>query len=151
MFPAPSSSLSAPASPRAVATSWLRVNVVNILGSWDPDAIHRIVVNLVTAAHRYAPDSSEVSVELTSGREGAVLAVRAEGRAPREDEVEGLIEPWKRAAPPGDRRRVGSGLGLFVARELIVAHGGRFSWEQASPTTFALRVILPPASPPRRF
>jgi signal transduction histidine kinase len=153
MYPAPGSSLGGPVSPRSGATSWLRVNVVNILGSWDPDAIHRIVVNLITAARRYSVESGEVSVELTSGREGAALAVRAEGKAPRDEELEGMIEPWKRAAPPGDRRRVGSGLGLFVARELIVAHGGRLSWEQAGATTFALRVILPPASPPstRRF
>ena len=153
MYPAPGSALGGPVSPRGGATSWLRVNVVNILGSWDPDAIHRIVVNLITAARRYSVESGEVSVELTSGREGAALVVRAEGKAPREDELEALIEPWKRATPPGDRRRVGSGLGLFVARELIVAHGGRLSWEQASPMTFALRVVLPPASPhsTRRF
>jgi signal transduction histidine kinase len=142
-----------PVTPRASSTSWLRVNTVNIMGSWDPDAIHRIVVNLVTAARRYAVESGEVSVEVTSGREGATLVIRAEGKAPREDELEALIEPWKRAAPPGDRRRVGSGLGLFVARELVVAHGGRLLWEQGGPTTFVLRVILPPASPPpaRRY
>ncbi len=151
MSPPPSSAHTAPVTPRS--TSWLRVNVVNILGSWDADAIHRIVVNLVTAARRYAAEIGEVSVDVTSGREGAALVVRAEGKAPSEDEIEALIEPWKRATPPGDRRRVGSGLGLFVARELIVAHGGRLSWEQAGPTTFALRVILPVAGPPtsRRY
>ncbi|MEP7123930.1 MAG: sensor histidine kinase [Byssovorax sp.] len=149
MYPSPGG----PVSPRSPSTSWLRVNTVNILGSWDSDAIHRIVVNLITAARRYAAEAGEVAVELTSGREGATLVIRAEGKAPREDELEALIEPWKRAAPPGDRRRVGSGLGLFVARELVVAHGGRLLWEQAGPTSFALRVILPPASAPapRRF
>ena len=142
-----------PVTPRASSTSWLRVNTVNVMGSWDPDAIHRIVVNLVTAARRYTAEGGEVAVEVTSGREGATLIIRAEGRAPREEELEALIEPWKRAAPPGDRRRVGSGLGLFVARELVVAHGGRLLWEQAGATTFVLRVILPPASPPasRRY
>ncbi len=153
MYPAPGSSHGGPVTPRASSTSWLRVNVVNILGSWDPDAIHRIVVNLVTVARRYGAESGEVAVEVTSGREGATLVIRAEGKAPREEELEALIEPWKRAAPPGDRRRIGSGLGLFVARELVVAHGGRLLWEQAGPTMFALRVILPPASPPaaRRY
>ncbi len=152
MYPPPGSALGGPVTPRASA-AWLRVNVVNIMGSWDPDAIHRIVINLVTAARRSTVDSGEVSVEVTSGREGAVLVVRAEGKAPREDELEALIEPWKRATPPGDRRRLGSGLGLFVARELVVAHGGRLSWEQAGPTTFALRVVLPPGSAPtpRRY
>ena len=140
-------------TPRVSSTSWLRVNTVNVMGSWDPDAIHRIVVNLVTAARRYTAEGGEVAVEVTSGREGATLLIRADGRAPREEELEALIEPWKRAAPPGDRRRVGSGLGLFVARELIVAHGGRLLWEQAGSTTFVLRVILPPSSPPapRRY
>ncbi len=156
MYPPPSSTVGAPVTPRTPSAAWLRVNVVNILGSWDPDAIHRIVINLVTAARRYGTEGGEVSVEVVSGREGAVLAVRAEGRPPREDDLEALYEPWKRAIPPGDRRRLGSGLGLFIARELILAHGGRLSWESAGPTTFALRVVLPPATPvapvaPRRF
>lgn len=138
-----------PVTPKTSASSWLRVNVVSILGSWDPDAIQRIVVNLVTAARRCSlVEGSEVSVDVMSGREGAALVVRAEGKAPREDEIEAFFEPWKRAAPPGDRRRLGSGLGLYIARELVLAHGGRLSWEQAGPTTFVLRVVLPPASPP---
>ena len=87
---------------------------------------------------------------MTSGREGAALVVRAEGRAPREDELEAMIEPWKRAALPGDRRRVGSGLGLFVARELIVAHGGRLSWEQAGPHDVRAAGDPPAREPPCR-
>lgn len=137
-----------PAASTSTSTStWLRVNVVSVMGAWDPDAIHRVVINLVTAARRCAVEGSEVAVELISGREGAALMIRAEGKAPREDELDAVFEPWKRAAPPSDRR-AGSGLGLFVARELILAHGGRLSWEQGSPTTFVLRVLLPPASPP---
>ncbi len=143
-----------PATPKTPASPWLHVNVVSILGAWDPDAIQRIVVNLVTTARRCTlVEGGEVSVDVMSGREGAALVIRAEGKAPREDEIEGFFEPWKRAAPPGDRRRLGSGLGLFIARELVLAHGGRLSWEQAGPTTFVLRVVLPPASPstPRRI
>ena len=144
-----SSSSPGPLAPKTSSSSWLRVNVVSVLGAWDPDAIQRIVVNLVTAARRCsAVEGGEVSVDVMSGREGAALVVRAEGKAPREDEIEAFFEPWKRAAPPGDRRRLGSGLGLFISRELVLAHGGRLSWEQAGPTTFALRVMLSPASPP---
>ena len=143
------SSNPAPVTPKTTSSSWLRVNVVSILGAWDPDAIQRIVVNLITAARRCSlVEGGEVSVDVMSGREGAALVVRAEGKAPREDEIEAFFEPWKRAAPPGDRRRLGSGLGLYIARELVLAHGGRLSWEQAGPTTFVLRVVLPPASPP---
>ena len=145
----PPSSNPAPVTPKTTPSSWLRVNVVSILGAWDPDAIQRIVVNLITAARRCSlVEGGEVSVDVMSGREGAALVVRAEGKAPREDEIEAFFEPWKRAAPPGDRRRLGSGLGLYIARELVLAHGGRLSWEQAGPTTFVLRVVLPPASPP---
>jgi signal transduction histidine kinase len=137
-----------PSTAKTLAAPWLKVNVVSILGAWDPDAIQRIVINLVTTARRCTlVEGGEVSVDVMSGREGAALVIRAEGRAPREDEIEGFFEPWKRAAPPGDRRRLGSGLGLFIARELVLAHGGRLSWEQAGSTTFVLRVVLPPASP----
>ena len=85
----------------------LQVNVAEVQGLWDEEAIQRIVTSLVTSARQHSPEGGGVFVEVQSGREGAMLSVRDEGPALRGEEAEQLFEPWKRgAAPPrADRRR----------------------------------------------
>jgi signal transduction histidine kinase len=119
----------------------LRVNVTSIQGMWDPDVIRRTVINLVTYARKHG-GGGEVRVELTSTREGAVLLVRGEGRSIREDEVEALFEPWRKAPVPGERRPA-AGLALFVAREMVQAHGGKISIERSAGGGLLMRVTLP--------
>ena len=134
----------------------LRVNVVEVQGMWDDEAILRILTSLIVSA-RQSGEHVAVAVELASaGREGAILSIKDDGAALRSDEADLLFEPWKRGIAPGaERRRRGVGLGLYLARELVAAHGGRLVGERPPGGGFAVRVLLPIAnsgssSPPSR-
>jgi hypothetical protein len=129
----------------------IRVSANEVYGLWDDAAIARILTSLVASARQNGED---VVVELQAAREGAVLTIKDDGPGPRGDEAEQLFEPWKRGSAPGaERRRRGVGLGLYLARELVQAHGGKISPERTSGGGFVMKVTLPitngsPASGP---
>ncbi len=127
-----------------LAAPSLRVEAVEVQGLWDEDAIRRAVTSLVTSARQHGSEGGEVVVEVTGSRENAVIAIRDDGPPLRGEAADQIFEPWKRGGAPGaERRRRGAGLGLFLARELVQAHGGRITGEGAPQGGFVMRVTLP--------
>jgi signal transduction histidine kinase len=100
----------------------LRVEApTSVNGAWDRLRIEQVLSNLLSNAFRYAA-GKPVDVTLTADERVARLAVRDHGAGVPEKQVESLFQRYRR----GDavRERGGLGLGLYVARHLIEAHGG---------------------------
>ena len=88
--------------------------------------------------------------------EGALLSVRGESKGGRDEELAQLLESSSPAAA-AERRRPTANLGFFIARELVLAHGGRLVTERAGSGGFIFRAVLPvsgsgssPSIPARR-
>lgn len=91
-------------------------------GEWDADRLAQVVTNLVVNAVSYSPPSSSVTVSIRGAAHAVELEVQNEGTPIPPEARERLFEPYRRG-DAGDRQ--GSlGLGLFIARELVRAHGG---------------------------
>jgi two-component system sensor histidine kinase PilS (NtrC family) len=101
--------------------SRLQVDVPNQpLGvAFDPDHLRRVLVNLLDNAHRHASDTpGAIHLRLSSHDErGALLAVASDGAAIGADIERHLFEPFF------STRSRGTGLGLYICRELCVRHG----------------------------
>lgn len=86
-----------------------------------PDRVRRILLNLVQNALRYG---EEVTIEVESDREWAVVRVLDRGPGLEVAQLEAVFEPFHRLEGSRSRDTGGVGLGLSIARELAAADHG---------------------------
>ncbi len=97
----------------------------------DPDRLERILVNLLSNALKYSPPASEVTVSFTSDEGFVITSVRDRGRGIAPEDQPRLFQRYYRTEA-GRERREGLGLGLYITRVLVEAHGGRI-WVESQP------------------
>ena len=88
----------------------------------DPMRLEIIIGNLIDNAIKYSPDGGDITIELSSGGDLALLCVRDAGIGIASQDMERLFIRFNRVSPRADVP--GTGLGLYLARELARLHGG---------------------------
>jgi two-component system, OmpR family, sensor histidine kinase KdpD len=95
----------------------------------DPDAIIRVLTNLMDNARKYAPPDSKVHIDVTLEGDRVRFSVADEGPGiPDEDRAE-IFERFRRLE--GGKTKPGAGLGLYICRGLVEAHGGTIRADRA--------------------
>jgi signal transduction histidine kinase len=106
----------------------------------DRGRILQILSNLVANALKFTPPGGVVSLSARATAETIVFEVRDSGRGISADDLPHVFERyWKRDA---DSSR-GAGLGLYISRALVEAHGGHISVESALGIGSTFRIELP--------
>jgi signal transduction histidine kinase len=93
----------------------------------DAGRVGRVLENLVGNALKYAPAETPVVVGATVDGDWLVATVDDEGIGIPEAERALVTEPFHRAWNVRESRIPGTGLGLYICRRLVEAHGGRLS------------------------
>jgi PAS domain S-box-containing protein len=111
-------------------------------GLWDPDRLAQVLTNLMNNALNYSPEHHPVRVRTHGTRHAVVLAVHNLGPAIPPEQRARLFQPMKRAEPPKSRDARGLGLGLFIVKHIVDAHGGalRVRSTEREGTTFLVRL-----------
>jgi PAS domain S-box-containing protein len=91
-------------------------------GEWDPDRLRQVLANLVDNATKHGDPALPVQVSWQASGAELVVEVSNAGPPIPRDVLPTLFEPL--AQREGAPRRSGIGLGLFIARQLVEAHGG---------------------------
>ncbi len=90
----------------------------------DRQALHQVLANLVDNALQHGAPGSVPLVAGGTDARGVWLTVSNEGRVLDLNAAERLFEPFTQEAGGADRPREGLGMGLYVVRRLVDAHGG---------------------------
>ncbi|MCX5971431.1 MAG: PAS domain S-box protein [Coprothermobacterota bacterium] len=122
----------------------LQTELQHVPDAWlDPEAIQRLLGNLLTNAIKFSPRGGSVAVCLRSLDGLATLMVEDQGPGiPREEQSQ-LFQPFARAARAVRDGVQGTGLGLYVAKLLAEAHQGSIELQSESRHGTTIIVRLP--------
>jgi PAS domain S-box-containing protein len=110
----------------------------------DSDKIRQVLTNLVENAVKYSPDGGRVTVKVTLAGPRMRFTVRDEGLGVPPAEHRRIFEKFYRLDPDMTRGVGGTGLGLYISRELLERMGGRIWVESggARGSTFVAELPL---------
>jgi signal transduction histidine kinase len=109
-------------------------------GCWDRLRIEQVVTNLLTNAMKYG-DGKPIVVQVSEDERNAELGVRDCGLGIEERDLERIFNQFERAA---NRRAAGGlGMGLYITRQIVEAHGGTIEVDTKAGQGSLFRVRLP--------
>ena len=109
-----------------------------IVGSWDRDRLGQVLDNLIGNAIKYSPEGGEIAIRVEATDAEGQVRIEDHGIGIAADVLPRLFERFYQGQDPGVS--TGLGLGLYIARMLVEAHGGRI-WAESEPgqgSTFAI-------------
>jgi PAS domain S-box-containing protein len=118
-----------------------------VIVSADAERIERVLINLITNALKYSPAASAITIRVQHQPDQVIVSVVDKGAGIPADELSRLFQRFTRgrAGPKADV--AGLGLGLYIARLIVEAHGGRL-WaeselDKGSTFSFSLPTNMP--------
>jgi signal transduction histidine kinase len=117
-------------------------------GRFDRARIEQVLNNLVENAIKYSPDGGAVVIRVWSEGERAHVSVADSGIGIPPDDQPFIFERFHRGRNVDDRQFAGMGLGLYICRAIVEAHGGviRVVSAPGTGTTFHFELPFEPAA-----
>ncbi len=98
----------------------------------DYDKIQQVLVNLIENAIKYSPRGGTITIEASPNSNEVVVSVSDQGIGIPEGERQRVFDRFSRLDSRYVRERQGAGLGLYICKAIVEAHGGRI-WVEAVP------------------
>ncbi len=108
----------------------------------DRERIRTVLDNLLSNAIKYSPPSGTIRIRATKEGGEAVVEVADEGPGIAEEDRDRVFDPFYQGRIPGAGPVKSSGLGLSIAQEHVLAHGGRLLLLPGAGARFQMRLPL---------
>ncbi|MGI9147992.1 MAG: ATP-binding protein [Chloroflexota bacterium] len=113
----------------------------DLRGCWDPDLLERVIGNLVSNALKYSPADQPIQARLASSQDSVRLSMTDRGMGMAEDELPRLFSRYGRAGAALAAGIEGHGLGLFLCKGIVQAHGGHI-WAESAGAGSGMTVVM---------
>jgi signal transduction histidine kinase len=111
----------------------------------DPDAIEKVVVNLVGNALKFTDEGGRIEASIERKDMGVELVVSDTGIGLPEDQLERVFDRFAQVDGSSTRKHEGTGIGLSLVKELVELHGGRVWAESDGPGQGTRMCVVLPA------
>jgi len=110
----------------------------------DPLRIKQVLINLLSNASKFTPEGGRITIAGSRSEEGHVaVSVTDTGCGMRPEEIELAMKPFVRVDSAYTRNQEGTGLGLPIAKALVVRHRGTFNVTSAPGAGTTVTFTLP--------
>jgi len=119
------------------------VTATPIVGQWDRDRLAQVFGNLLSNAIKYDPDGGDISIAVSDDGDSARVSVQDAGIGIPEEAIPRLFDRFFRVGDTTLASAKGLGLGLFITRSLVEAHGGTIEVSSTPGVGSTFTVLLP--------
>ncbi len=107
----------------------------------DESQLQRVVANLLANAIKYTPRGGRITIRTERENGRVLISFEDTGRGIPADELPHLFEKYRRVRE--QKRTEGTGLGLFIAKTIVGAHGGDIRVESTPGVGSTFTLVLP--------
>jgi signal transduction histidine kinase len=115
----------------------------NLEGRWDGERVSQALANLIGNAVQHGAEGTPVRVTSAGSTEEVVIGIHNRGAVIGTEDLQQIFDPFKSiCSDEGGEQSGGLGLGLYIAQQIAIAHGGWIGVESSEErgTTFELHL-----------
>jgi signal transduction histidine kinase len=124
----------------------IAVNVVGDTdGHWDKARIGQVFSNLIGNAVQYSPQGTDVFVTVADHKDEVLISVHNDGNPIPSENLKRIFDSMTRGTGAGPQCEITTnlGLGLFITKKIVTAHGGDISVTSSGEMGTTFTVLLP--------
>jgi len=91
----------------------------------DPERFAELMIILLDNAVTFSPPGSDIDIEAKTGDGGTLISVLDRGQGIPERDIERIFDRFHQVGEAIHHSKPGMGMGLYIAKEIVEAHGGR--------------------------
>ena len=119
-------------------------------GQFDTDRLHQVISNLLSNAVQYGARNQPITLRAYGDADRVTVQVKNHGHPIPADQLQVIFNPLVRlpggASGPDEGRSTSLGLGLFIARTIVLGHGGTLEVESSDRAGTVFTARLPRAA-----